>query len=51
MMGDTMFASGKDAHLSTFNRGSEGNVTDEKSKPSVRRKDIDFDRQTRRGTS
>jgi len=29
MMGDTMFASGNDAHLSTFNRGSEGSVTDD----------------------
>jgi hypothetical protein len=38
MMADTMFASGKDAHLSTFNRGSEGSVTDEKSKTNLRRK-------------
>jgi hypothetical protein len=29
MMADTMFASGNDARLSTFNRGSGGRVTDE----------------------
>ena len=28
MMVDTMFASGSDAHLFTFNRGSEGRVTE-----------------------
>jgi hypothetical protein len=40
MMVDTMFASGNDAHLSMFNRGSEGSVTDEKGKTNIRTKPL-----------
>jgi hypothetical protein len=35
MMGDTMFGSGNDAHLSMFNRGSGGSVTDDESKKGM----------------
>jgi hypothetical protein len=36
----TMFASGNDAQLSTFNRGSEGSVTDEKGGTNIRTKSL-----------
>jgi hypothetical protein len=36
----TMFASGNAAHVSMFNRGSEGSVTDEKGETNIRTKSL-----------